>query len=70
MNRSMNRKDTFLNLFPSYGVRPDQVDSEVMRTMKYDDFNSIEQRKTIDLDRSHFAKWDEMKKFTEELLKT
>lgn len=41
-----------------------------MRNMTYADFNVVEQRKTTLLDRIHFVKWDDMKRYTEELLKT
>ena len=41
-----------------------------MNQMTYSDFNIIEQKKTTKLDRTNFAKWDEMKRYTEELLKT
>ena len=33
-------------------------------------FNEVELRKTTDLDRNNFFKLDEMKRYTEELLKT
>jgi hypothetical protein len=41
-----------------------------MRAHVYEDYDPIEQRKTIDLNKTHFAKLDEMKRYTEELLKT
>jgi hypothetical protein len=63
-------RDTFLNLFPAYGVSPDRASTEGMAKLRYDDYNFVEARKTTDVDRSHFAKLDEMKKYTEEWLKT
>lgn len=70
MNRNLHLKDTFLALFPAYGVSPDRIESEVKNKMKWDNYNRFEQRKTTHLDRKHFAKWDEMKRYTEEWLKT
>lgn len=42
----------------------------MMKSMYYDEFNSIEQRKTTDLNKTYFFKRDEMKRYTEEWLKT
>eukprot|EP00347_Sterkiella_histriomuscorum_P010362 403376594 len=70
MNRHMRIKDTFLSLFPVYGVSPDRQVSEVQHQMTYSDFNFIEQKQTAKVDRSNFAKRDDFKRYTEELLKT
>jgi hypothetical protein len=70
MNRNLGIKDTFLSLFPSYGVTPDKQESHLRRTFIYDDFNEGEGAKTTSLNRTYFVKRDEMKRYTEELLKT
>lgn len=70
MNRNLRIKDTFLSLFPAYGVTPDKLASQVMYAHTYEEFDPLEQRKTTSLNRTHFAKRDEMKRYTEELLKT
>lgn len=70
MNRNMGIKDTFLSLFPSYGVTPDQNETHLRRTFIYDDFNDGEGTLTTSLNRAYFVKRDEMKRYTEELLKT
>lgn len=62
--------DTFMSLFPQYGVSPDKNQTQVMGTFKYEEWNPIEQRKMIDVPRDNFFKLDETKRYTEELLKT
>ena len=70
MNRGLRARDTFLSVFPAYGVRPDQKNSEIQRSYVYNEYNPIEQRKTSELNKFFFYKKDEMKKYTEEWLKT
>jgi len=66
----MRIKDTFLSLFPAYGVTPDKLQSQVMRSHIYEDFNTIEQTKTTNLNRTFYMKRDDFKMYTEELLKS
>ncbi len=70
MNRTMFGKDTFLSVFPGYGVTPDKFSSINQNHFVYEDFNDVEHRRTIDVNRSHFLKRDQFKMYTEELLKT
>lgn len=41
-----------------------------MMKMRYDPYNPIEQNQTTQLNRQNFVKRDEMKRYTEEWLKT
>eukprot|EP00350_Pseudokeronopsis_sp_OXSARD2_P008141 CAMPEP_0170552642 /NCGR_PEP_ID=MMETSP0211-20121228/10520_1 /TAXON_ID=311385 /ORGANISM="Pseudokeronopsis sp., Strain OXSARD2" /LENGTH=68 /DNA_ID=CAMNT_0010860495 /DNA_START=772 /DNA_END=975 /DNA_ORIENTATION=- len=68
MNRYKLQKDTFVSILPGYGLTPDDLSSEKMRSFIYNDYHPIESRKTADLDRTFFAKMDEHKRYTEELL--
>lgn len=71
INKSLMLKDTMINVFPSYGIIKDQLQrTENRDQLVYNDYNQLEQRKTVDLNRDHFYKWDDFKKYTEELLKT
>lgn len=70
MNRTLKNKDTFLSVFPAYGIKPDQKDSEMHKVYRYDEYHPIEQRKTALPDRTFYHKKDEIKRYTEEWLKT
>ena len=65
----MKIKDTFLAVFPNYGVSQDDHASMNKTQHFYSNFNEIEQRKTADIDRAHHFKVDEFKVYTEEYLK-
>ena len=71
MNKALFQRDTFVNVFPWYGVVPDNLNStEQKDKFTYDDFNFVEQKKTVDMDKTFYSKLDEIKIFTEDLLKT
>ncbi|CDW89038.1 UNKNOWN [Stylonychia lemnae] len=70
MNRYLRNKDTFVALFPQYGVTKDLNKTEFMQQMTYEPFNVIEQRDTPNVDRLNFIKRDDAKRYTEEWLKT
>ena len=69
INRGLRGRDTFLDVFPAYGVLPDQKNSEVQRQYVYD-FHPEEQRRTAALDKLFFFKKDDMKQYTEAWLRT
>ena len=69
INRTMMVKDTFISVFPDYGVAPDDGLSMNRTFYNYSNYNAIECRKTADVDKRYFNKQDEFKYYTEELLK-
>ncbi len=70
MNRTLGCKDTFVSVLPCYGVLADKLMSQHQSAFVYNEFNDIEQCKTIAKDKTFYVKWDDSKKYTEEWLKT
>ncbi len=70
LNNKIGQKDTFLNIFPGYGIRPDFQKTCYMLKHSYADWNPEEGHRTIDIDKSFHNKLDEIKIYTEEFLKT
>lgn len=68
MNRTMKNYDSFLRVFPTYGVLNDKFKSTAkgtwIKTEKNDDGT-----RTYAPDRTFFAKMDYTKAYTEEMLK-
>lgn len=69
MSRNMMVKDTFMSVFPNYGVQPDEKESLNRTFYAWSPWNPIEQKETAKVDKSHFNRLDEFKIYTEELLK-
>ena len=70
MNRTLRAKDSFLAVFPSYGVIRDSLGSEARMEYRYQQYHDIEMRPTNSPDKEHHLKRDEIKRYTEEWLKT
>ena len=69
LSRTMQVKDTFMSVFPNYGVQPDEKESLNKTFYAWNAWNPIEQKETAKVDKSNFFKLDEFKVYTEELLK-
>jgi hypothetical protein len=69
MNRSLGKKDTFLSVFPAYGLESDNLVSQHHEQYIYNDFDKLENRKTNSPDKAFYIQKDEMKNYTEEWLK-
>jgi hypothetical protein len=63
-------KDTFMSVFPGYGVSPDITRTNYMKQHAYNEWNALEGKRTIEVDKRFHNKLDEVKYFTECLLRT
>jgi hypothetical protein len=53
-------KDTFISVFPDYGVRQDDNEESMSKTFyRWNKFNPIELKKTTDVSKEYFFKLDE-----------
>ncbi len=69
MNRTLAAKDTFVSLFPAYGVAEDNAQPHQKEKFVYEEFDPAENRRTALPDKRNYKRWDDMKKYTEEWLK-